>query len=184
MKAKLLVLPAVLLLTSAWAQQSSQALQQNSQTSPAAEQRIQKEVRHQLLMLPYLNVFDNLSYKVEGYKVTLMGQVTNPTVKSDAQNAVKSIEGVEQVDNQIEVLPVSPMDEGLRRRLFVAIYGYPALQKYDMPVVKPIRIIVKNGHVTLDGVVDTEADKNLAGVRANSVPGIFSVTNNLQVAQQ
>ena len=184
MKAKLIVLPVILLLGSAWAQQNTQSPQQNNQISPAAEQRIQKEVRHQLLMLPYLNVFDNLSYKVEGYKVTLMGQVTNPTVKSDAQNVVKSIEGVEQVDNQIEVLPVSPMDEGLRRRLFVAIYGYSALQKYDMPVVKPIRIIVKNGHVNLEGVVDSEADKNLAGVRANSVPGIFSVTNNLQVAQQ
>lgn len=184
MKAKLFVLPAVLLLTSAWAQQNSQALQQNNQVPQVAEQNIQREVRHQLLMLPYLSVFDNLQYKVDGYNVTLMGQVTNPTVKSDAGNVVKKIEGVEQVNNDIEVLPLSPMDNGLRRRLFVAIYGYPALQKYDMPVVKPIRIIVKNGHVTLEGVVDSEADKNLAGVRANSVPGIFSVTNDLQVAQQ
>ncbi|HKW17769.1 MAG TPA: BON domain-containing protein [Terriglobales bacterium] len=183
MKAKLLVLPAVLLLTGAWAQQNTQAVQQNNQITPAAENRIQKEVRHQLLMLPYYNVFDNLAYKVEGYTVTLVGQVTNPVLKSDAQNVVKGIEGVEQVNNQIEVLPVSPMDEGLRRRLFVAIYGFPALQKYDMPVVKPIRIIVKNGHVTLEGVVDSEADKNTVGIRANSVPGIFSVTNNLRVGQ-
>ena len=183
MKAKLLVLPAVLLLTGAWAQQNTQAVQQNNQITPAAENRIQKEVRHQLLMLPYYNVFDNLAYKVEGYTVTLVGQVTNPVLKSDAQNVVKGIEGVEQVNNQIEVLPVSPMDEGLRRRLFVAIYGFPALQKYDMPVVKPIRIIVKNGHVTLEGVVDSEADKNTVGIRANSVPGIFLVTNNLRVGQ-
>jgi len=183
MRTKSVVLTAVLLVTGAWAQQNGQAIQQGNQISPAAETRIQKEVRHQLLMLPYYNVFDNLAYKVDGYKVTLMGQVTNPTLKSDAQNVVKGIEGVEQVDNQIEVLPVSPMDDGLRRRLFVAIYGFPALQKYDMPVVKPIRIIVKNGHVTLEGVVDSEADKNMVGVRANTVPGIFSVTNNLQVAQ-
>jgi hyperosmotically inducible protein len=97
---------------------------------------------------------------------------------------VKHIEGVEKVDNQIEVLPTSPMDDGLRRRLYVAIYGYPSLEKYAMPVVKPIRIIVKNGHVTLEGVVDSEADKNTAGIRANGVPGIFSVTNNLQVEKQ
>jgi hyperosmotically inducible periplasmic protein len=177
MKAKLLVFPAVLLLASAWGQ-SNQA-----QVPPQAEERIQKEVRHQLLLLPYLTVFDNLAYKVEGYKVTLLGQVTQPVLKSDAENAVKHIEGVERVDNQIEVLPTSPMDDGLRRRLYVAIYGEPALEKYAMPVVKPIRIIVKNGHVTLEGVVDSETDKNLAGMRANTVPGIFSVTNNLQVAK-
>lgn len=178
MKAKLLVFPTVLLLASAaWAQGKP------AQVPPQAEERIQKEVRHQLLLLPYLTVFDNLAYKVEGYKVTLLGQVTQPVLKSDAENAVKHVEGVEQVDNQIEVLPTSPMDDGLRRRLYVAIYGEPALEKYAMPVVKPIRIIVKNGHVTLEGVVDSETDKSLAGLRANSVPGIFSVTNNLQVAK-
>jgi hyperosmotically inducible periplasmic protein len=177
MKAKLLVFPAVLLLASAWGQANQ------AQVPPQAEERIQKEVRHQLLLLPYLTVFDNLAYKVEGYKVTLLGQVTQPVLKSDAENAVKHIEGVERVDNQIEVLPTSPMDDGLRRRLYVAIYGEPALEKYAMPVVKPIRIIVKNGHVTLEGVLDSETDKNLAGMRANTVPGIFSVTNNLQVAK-
>jgi hyperosmotically inducible periplasmic protein len=151
--------------------------------SPKAQERIQKEVRHELVMLPYLSVFDNLAYKVNGYDVTLLGQVVNPTLKSDAGNVVKRIEGVEKVDNQIEVLPTSPMDDGLRRRLYRAIYGYPALQRYAMPVIKPIRIIVKNGHVTLEGVVDSEGDKNIAGIRANSVPGIFSVTNNLVVAK-
>jgi hyperosmotically inducible protein len=95
---------------------------------------------------------------------------------------VKHIEGVEKVDNQIDVLPPSPMDDGLRRRLYREIYGYPALEKYALGVQKPIRIIVKNGRVSLEGVVDNAEDKNLAGVRANSVPGIFSVTNNLQVA--
>jgi hyperosmotically inducible periplasmic protein len=112
-----------------------------------------------------------------------MGQVTRPTLKSDAENVVKRIEGVEHVDNKIEVLPPSPMDDGLRLALFQAIYGYPPLQKYALGVQKPIRIIVKNGHVTLEGVVDTEEDKNLVNTRANSVPGVFSVTNNLQVVK-
>jgi hyperosmotically inducible protein len=156
---------------------------QNNQVPQKAEERIKKEVRHELVMLPFLTVFDNLAYKVDGYNVTLMGQVTRPTLKSDAENVVKHIEGVEKVDNQIEVLPLSPMDNQLRRRLYRAIYGYPALQKYDMPTIKPIRIIVKNGHATLEGVVDSEADKNLAGLRANGVPGLFSVTNNLVVAK-
>jgi hyperosmotically inducible protein len=178
MKAKLLAFPAVLLLASAAWGQANQA-----QVSPQAEERLQKEVRHQLLLLPRLSVFDNLAYKVEGYKVTLVGQVTDPVEKSDAENAVKHVEGVEQVDNQIEVLPLSPMDNDLRRKLYVAIYGYPGFEKYAMPVVKPIRIIVKNGHVTLEGVVDSEADKNVAGLRANGVSGVFSVTNNLQVAK-
>jgi len=175
MRTKLLLLSVVLLLfSSAWAQAN--------QVSEQAEQRIIKEVRHQLLLLPYLTVFDNLSYKVEGYTVTLMGQVVNPVLKSDAGNVVKGVEGVEKVNNEIEVLPVSPMDVQLRRKLYFAIYGYPSLQRYDMPVIKPIRIIVKNGHVTLDGVVDSQADKDTAGVRANSVSGVFSVTNDLRVA--
>jgi hyperosmotically inducible protein len=179
MKFKLLVFPVVLLMASAAWGQGNQM-----QAPPQAEERIQREVRHQLLLLPYLSVFDNLEYKVEGYTVTLMGQVTRPVLKSDAENAVKHIEGVEKVDNQIEVLPTSPMDDALRLKLYEAIYGYPPLQKYAMPVVKPIRIIVKNGHVTLEGVVDSEADKNMAGLRANSVPGIFSVTNNLRVVKE
>jgi hyperosmotically inducible protein len=145
--------------------------------------RIQKEVRHEILMLPYYDVFDNITYRVSGYDVTLMGQVTRPTLKRDAENVVKQIEGVEKVVNQIEVLPPSPMDEGLRLRLFRALYGFPALEKYAMPVIRPIRIIVKNGHVTLEGVVDSESDKNLAGLRANGVSGVFSVTNNLVVVK-
>ena len=159
------------------------AAQNQREISPQAEQRIQKEVRHELVMLPYLNVFDNLAFKVDGYDVTLIGQVVNPTLKSDAENAVKRIEGVEKVINQIEVLPTSRMDDQLRGRLFRAIYGYPALQRYSLPTIKPIRIIVKNGHATLEGVVDTDSDKNLVGIRANGVPGLFSVTNKLVVAK-
>ena len=148
-----------------------------------AEERIKDEVRHQILMLPYYNVFDNITYKVEGYKVTLMGSVTRPTVKSSAENVVKRIEGVEKVDNKIEVLPLSNMDDQLRLRLFRAIYGYGALQRYDLSVQKPFHIIVKNGNVTLEGVVDSEGDKNLVSIRANGVSGVFSVKNNLNVVK-
>ncbi len=157
--------------------------QQNSQPSDKAVQRIQKEVRHELIMLPYLDVFDNLAFKVDGYNVTLYGSVTKPTLKSDAERVVKGIEGVEKIDNQIEVLPPSPMDDRLRRQLFRAIYGYPSLERYAMPVNKPIRIIVKGGHVKLEGVVDNQADKNVAGIRAKGVSGIFSVDNNLEVVK-
>lgn len=156
---------------------------QQNPPSDRAVQRIQREVRHELLMLPYLDVFDSLAYKVDGYNVTLMGQVTRPSLKSDAENVVKKIEGVEKVDNQIEVLPPSPMDDQLRRRLYRAIYGFSSLQKYALGVQQPIRIIVKGGNVTLEGVVDNEADKNTAGIRAKSVSGVFSVTNNLQVVK-
>lgn len=145
--------------------------------------RIAKEVRHELVMLPFLDVFDNLTYQVNGYNVTLGGQVTRPTLKTDAERVVKGIEGVESVTNNIEVLPLSPMDNRLRQRLYRAIYGYGPLQRYSMPVIKPIRIIVNNGKCTLEGVVDNEADKNLAGIRANGVGGLFSVTNNLVVAK-
>jgi hyperosmotically inducible protein len=155
--------------------------QDRSQPSAKSQERIAREVRHELLMLPYFGVFDNIAYKVDGTTVTLLGQVVRPSLKSDAENVVKRIEGVEKVDNQIEVLPPSPMDDRLRIELFHAIYGYPPLEKYALGVQKPIRIIVKSGHVTLEGVVDNDADKNFAGVRANGVPGIFSVDNHLQV---
>src|SRR3984957_1853120 len=155
--------------------------QDRNQNSSRSQERITKEVRHELLMLPWFGVFDNIAFKVDGSTVTLLGQVVRPSLKSDAENAVKHIEGVEKVDNQIEVLPTSPMDDRLRLQLYRAIYGYPALEKYALGVQKPIRIIVRNGHVTLEGVVDNEGDKNFAFMRANGVPGIFSVANNLQV---
>jgi osmotically-inducible protein OsmY len=118
---------------------------------------------------------------VNGYNVTLLGQVTRPTLKSDAERVVKKIEGVEKVNNQIEVLPVSPNDDRLRKALFNAIYGYAPLQRYGLGSNKPIRIIVKNGHATLEGVVDSKSDKDLVNIRANGVPGVFSVTNHLLV---
>lgn len=150
---------------------------------PAASERLVKEVRHHVLMLPYFNVFDNIAFKLDGYNVTLLGQVTRPSLRTDAEAAVREIEGVEKIDNQIEVLPPSPSDDRLRLRHFQAIYGYSALQRYALGVIKPIRIIVKNGHVSLEGVVDSESDKNLVGIRANGVSGTFSVTNNLVVSK-
>ena len=152
-----------------------------SQASADAEKRINREVRHEILMLPYYGVFDVIGYQVNGYNVTLTGAVVRPTTKSDAENAVKHIEGVQSVNNQIEELPPSSVDDGLRLRLYRAIYGYPSLEKYALGVQKPIRIIVKSGRVRLEGVVDNQADKDTAGVRANGVPGIFEVKNNLQV---
>ncbi|MDQ6677151.1 MAG: BON domain-containing protein, partial [Acidobacteriota bacterium] len=144
-----------------------------------AQARLTKEVRHELVMLPYYNVFDNLAYRVNGSTVTLMGQVTRPTLKSDAANVVKRIEGVTQVNNEIEVLPLSPNDDQIRRAVYRAIYGYPSLStRYGFQAVPSIHIIVKNGQVTLDGVVANEADKNVANIQANGVPGVFSVTNN------
>lgn len=177
MRTKLLVALAGLLLLPL----AIPASAQRDQTSPKSQDRIAREVRHELLMLPYFGVFDNIAYKVDGDTVTLMGEVVRPTLKSDAENAVKHIEGVEKVNNQIEVLPTSPMDDQIRIALYRAIYGYPALEKYAMGVQKPIRIIVKNGHVKLEGVVDSQADKDLVTMRAKGVPGTFSVDNNLQV---
>jgi hyperosmotically inducible protein len=146
--------------------------------------RLAEEVRHQLVMVPYLTVFDNLQYQVTGTEVTVMGQVTEPTVKTDALNALKRVEGITKVNDQIEVLPVSPMDDQIRLAQYRAIYGFPGLEKYAIGYLAPIHIIVKGGHVTLEGVVLNEADKNLTGIRAMGVPNVFSVTNNLQIASR
>jgi hyperosmotically inducible protein len=149
---------------------------------PAGEARIAQQVRHELLMLPYYTIFDDLAFRVDGSTVTLMGAVTNPVLKSDAENVVKKIEGVTQVINNIKVLPLSPMDWQIRKAEFRAIYGDPMIgDRYGHQALPSIHIIVDNGHVTLEGVVASEADKNLINIRANSVPGVFSVTNNLVV---
>jgi hyperosmotically inducible protein len=155
--------------------------------SPAAQadrgqDRLIKEVRHELVMLPYYNVFDNLTYSVDGGTVTLTGQVTNPVLKSSAENVVKHLEGVQQVVNKIEVLPLSPNDDRIRREVYRKIYGYPTLStRYGFQALPSIHIVVKNGNVTLEGVVDSASDKSIAGLQANGVPGVFSVTNNLRV---
>lgn len=159
--------------------------QSSSTVDPKSLARIVKEVRHELVMLPFYGVFDNLSYKVDpDGTVTLMGQVARPTLKSDAENSVKRIEGVEKVVNNIEVLPTSINDDQIRRATYRAIYGNSVLGQYQLRAVPPIHIIVKNGHVTLEGVVARAMDKQIAGVQANGVSGVFSVTNNLVVEEE
>jgi hyperosmotically inducible protein len=151
-------------------------------TSPMDESRIAQQVRHQLLMLPYYGVFDDLAFRVEGNTVVLLGEVTRPTLKSDAENVVKRVEGVAKVANQIEVLPLSPLDDRIRMAEYRTIYGDPALStRYGYRALPSIHIIVKNGHVRLEGVVANTGDKNLVGIRANGVPNVFAVENELRV---
>jgi hyperosmotically inducible protein len=143
---------------------------------------LQEAVRHELAMVPRLNVFDDISYRVDGSVVTLTGEVTQPVAKLDAASAVRTVEGVTQVVNNIEVLPLSPADDQIRRAELRAIYGAPTLAgRYRFEVAPPIRIIVKNGVVRLEGVVANKMDHDIAGIRANGVFGAFQVINNLRV---
>ena len=157
------------------------ALPSYASNGPGKSATIDERVRHALATIPYYNVFDDLSFRVDNGVVTLFGEVTQPVVKDDAASSVKHIEGVTAVNNEIEVLPLSPFDNQIRRATYRAIYGYPALQRYAEGVVPAIHIIVKDGHVTLKGVVATEMDKQMAFMRANGVPNVFSVENELQV---
>jgi hyperosmotically inducible protein len=166
-------------------QSSVQPMQSSATGSSDAdqrmEQRIVKEVRHELAMLPELSVFDNLAYKVDGSTVTLLGQVRNAILKDEAGHAVKHIEGVEKVDNQIEILPASFNDDRIRRQVARAIFNEPRLFNYAIQSNPPIHIIVKNGRVDLQGMVRDQGDKDVAGIMANGVPGVFAVQNDLQV---
>jgi len=145
------------------------------------KERLSQLIRHELVMLPYYGVFDNLEYRVEGSAITLQGQVHRPSLKASAETTVRGIEGVEEVRNLIEILPTSPQDDRIRRDAFRAIYDDPSFTKYAFRAVPPIHIVVSNGNVTLTGVVATDGDKNLAGLRVNGVSGVFSVTNSLRV---
>ena len=162
----LILLAATLTVGSAFAQEMS---------------RMERQIRKELVTLPYYSVFDDLKFKVDGGKVTLLGSVVRPTLKSSAERVIEDIEGVEQIENQIEVLPNSPNDDQIRRAVYRAIYGQQMFTRYQMQAIPPIHIIVKNGDVTLEGVVATEAEKNNAEIQANGVSGVFSVTNNLRV---
>jgi hyperosmotically inducible protein len=152
-----------------------------AKTPQSAAEIMAKEIRHELVMLPYYNVFDNLAYRVDGEKVTLFGQVTRPSLKSDAERAAKKVEGVASVDNEIEVLPLSPNDERIRMAVYRAIYSRGPLQRYRLNTVLPIHIIVQNGNITLEGVVANPGDRHLAGIAANGVNGAFTLKNNLEV---
>jgi len=165
--------------------QLSSTERDTSNVSQRGLERITKEVRHELVMLPFYGVFDNLAYKVDpDGTVELFGQVSRPTLKTDAERAVKGIEGVTRVVNNIEVLPTSPNDDRIRREVYRAIYGNEVLSQYALRAVPPIHIIVKNGNVTLEGVVSRAMDKQIAEMQAKSVPGVFSVTDNLRVENE
>jgi hyperosmotically inducible protein len=153
---------------------------------PAQPQDLSDQVRHQLVMIPYYSVFDDLNYSVDDSTgvVRLSGAVTRPVVKDDALRAVKHLPGVTQVVDNIQVLPLSSFDNRIRIAEYRSIYGFGGLYRYGLGTQPSIHIIVDNGHVTLLGVVDNQADKNLANIRANTVPGVFSVTNNLRVAEK
>lgn len=155
-----------------------------NQSEPATANYIEREVRKALVTQPFYTIFDNLEFRVEGHHVDLYGQVVQPgTLKTDAENAVKRVEGVESVTNHIQLLPLSPVDDQIRRAEYRAIFGGNGgvLSGYSMGANPSIHIIVANGHVTLVGVVGTQMDKTMAEVQANHVPGVFSVTDNLQV---
>lgn len=171
---------------------------------PQATLKLAEQVRKQIITQRQYSVFDFLHFAIQGNTVILRGKASRPTLRSSVENAVKKIEGVNDVKNEIEVLPVSPNDDRLRAAVYASIYRYPALQRYtanrggprvpsvaraaggitnDPPIgYHAIHIIVENGNVTLTGVVDSDMDLAIAGMRANSVPGVFSVDNELQVA--
>ena len=177
----LVLLTAFLLVNGSALAQPVDQTGANSAVDQRSQDRIVKQVRHELLMIPQLTIFDNLAYKVDGDTVTLMGQVRNAFIKDEAAAAIKHIEGVEKINNQIEVLPASFNDDRIRRQVARAVFNDPRLFEYAIQPVAPIHIIVKNGHVNLEGVVRNQVDKDSAFIRANSVPGVFSVENNLQV---
>ena len=139
------------------------------------------QVRHELAMLPYYSVFDNLTFQVEGTKVSLGGQVTRPTLRSAAERVVQRVEGVSEIANDIDVLPVSSHDDRIRRAVYRAVYRQPVLSRYAIQPVPPIHIVVRNGDVTLEGVVNSSTERAVAGLQANGVAGVFSVVNNLLV---
>ncbi len=174
--AGLMVSPAIPLVANAVSTAT-----QSSAGSQRLQEHIAREVRHELVMLPQLTIFDNLAYKVDGDTVTLIGQVRNAVLKDEAESVVKKIEGVERVNNQIEILPASFNDDRIRRRVARAIFNDDRLFYYSLGSVPSIHIIVKNGHVSLEGVVNNQVDKNVAGIRANGISGVFSVENNLRL---
>jgi hyperosmotically inducible protein len=156
------------------------ALPSFAATNTTDEFKLVEKVRKELVTLPFFSVFDNFSFNYKDGVVTLMGQVTRPTLKSDAERVVARVAGIEQVINNIEVLPLSPFDDRIRLATFRAIYRQPGLDRLAFLANPPVRIIVKNGNVTLEGVVLNEGDKIRAFLAANGVSNVFSVTNNLR----
>ena len=170
-----------LAMTMALATSLSFASPNNGNSNPNPSQdALEAKVRHELLMLPYFGIFDNLQFRVEDGKVTLLGQAMRPTLRSDAGNVVKRIEGVTEVKNEIEVLPLSRFDDQIRLSVARNVYGQVALNRYALGSQPSIHIVVKNGNVTLEGVVASRMDSQIANMQANATGGVFSVTNNLR----
>ncbi len=145
--------------------------------------RVERQVRRELVTLNNYTVFDNIVFKVDDSKVTLMGHVTRPVLKRGAEKSIRNIEGVQEIDNQIQVLPVSPNDDRIRTGTYRAIYYHPVFTRHAIRAVPSIHIVVENGDVTLEGFVNSEMEKNLAYSQARGVAGAFSVTNNLMVVR-
>jgi hyperosmotically inducible periplasmic protein len=160
------------------------ALGANTTPTTAELRPLERQVRSELLTLPFYGIFDNLQFTVEGRTVTLLGQVSRPSLRRDAESAIQNLEGVEIIRNEIEVLPVSLMDDRLRVRLYGALFTQPALQRYAMGGQPSLRILVKNGHVALIGFVNSKMDRDIARIQAMQAPGVFSVdVSRLQVEQ-
>lgn len=156
-----------------------------TQVQAQSSSRFAERIHRALVTLPYYSVFDNLAFRIENNdKVVLLGQVTRPTLKSGAENVIKRLEEVTSVDNQIEVLPVSSLDDRIRLETYRAIYQGSLFTRYAVRAIPPIHIIVKNGNVTLEGAVASETDKDVAKMLASGVPGVFSVTNDLVVDKE
>ncbi|HXU40241.1 MAG TPA: BON domain-containing protein [Blastocatellia bacterium] len=153
-------------------------------STPTGQSASMEKVRKELVTLPYYGVFDNLEYQVEGSTVTLYGQVVKPITRQDAERRVARIEGVDHVVNNIEVLPLSGFDDSIRARAYRAIFRTGSLYRYAMGANPSIHIVVRNGRITLEGVVSNQMDSQLANTAARSVPGVFSVTNNLRVGSK
>ncbi len=196
---------AVAVLTvSLLAQAPQQPAQRGDAPSEQTIMRIARDIQKSILTLPNYGVFDSLRFSFNGYNVILKGYASRPTLKDSAERVVKQVEGVAQVDNRIEVLPLSPNDDQIRAATYVRIYGHPAMRRYRSggPIIPSlamaaggitadpplgwhaIHIIVKNGNVTLEGVVGNSGDKAIAGIQANQVPGAFAVENELMIENQ
>lgn len=171
----------LMLMTVALLGGSVMPLMADSDPQITSKDAMAKKIRKELVTLPYFSVFDNLAFKVEENTVTLYGQVSRPSLKSSAERVVEKIKGVEDVVNKIEVLPLSPMDDRIRIATYRAIYSQVGLDRLALAANPPIHIIVRNGHVTLEGVVNSKSDSTRALMAANGVSNVFSVTNNLRI---
>ncbi len=180
MNARHLMMPGMVLIASLVLVPCS--LAQGKKDPKASQERLAEDVRRSLIMLPNYTLFDNLEFRIaETDTVVLSGQVTRPILKSEAESVVRRLERAGKVVNNIEVLPLSPQDDRIRVAAYRAIYGKPGLDRYARMAIPPIHIIVRNGDITLVGLVDNQADKDLAGLAAQGIPGTFKIVNSLSV---